>query len=246
MSEWTYHDALAQFGIGSAHPGGYGLTKELLAKEALTAKTRVLDCGCGTGRTAALLAKRYLCKVTALDRHPLMLEKAKRRMAKEKVSRVRLMQGDIENLPFADNSFDLLLAESVTVFTDLGTALREYARVLRPGGVLIDLDMTAERPLSARELEELRLVYGTRHVPTEAEWRGRLEQAGFDRIEVVKGGSVASALTAMTEQQAADAQDIDPSEGIDPRLYEIFAAHERVTRQYRHRLGFRVFRAVVR
>ncbi|MGZ4106521.1 MAG: class I SAM-dependent methyltransferase, partial [Tumebacillaceae bacterium] len=183
------------------------------------------------------------CQVTAIDRHPLMLEKARRRFQRERLN-VTLVQGDVHRLPFADGAFDLVLAESVTIFTDLPKSLAEYARVLKKGGVLLDLEMTAERPLSAKELEELGAVYGTRQVPTETEWRGRLNRAGFDPVAVVKGGTVASAIPG-PDSKPEELPEFDPSDSIDPRLYDIWTAHQAITEKYSRRLGYRVYRATV-
>lgn len=242
MKELTYHDLLANFGIGGAHPGGLPMTREILRQVGIKKSTRVLDVGCGTGQTAAYLARTFGCPVTAIDRHPLMLEKARRRFEREQVS-VKLVQGDVHKLPFADRSFDLVLAESVTIFTDLNRSLNEYARVLKPGGLLLDLEMTAERPLSAQELEELSGVYGTKQVPTETEWRGRLNRAGFDPVDVLKGGTVASAIPG-PESSGQELPEFDPQEAIDPRLYDIWNAHQAITEKFSRRLGYRVYRAV--
>ncbi|PWK11479.1 class I SAM-dependent methyltransferase [Tumebacillus permanentifrigoris] len=242
MRDLTYHDFLATFGIGGAHPGGIALTREVVAKEVLTRKSRVLDAGCGTGQTAAYLAKVFGCQVTALDLHPLMLEKAGRRFQREHLH-VQLVRGDVHELPFASGSFDLVLVESVTIFTTINKALGEYARVLKPGGVLLDLEMTAERPLSARELEELRSVYNTRQVPTEAEWTGRLQGAGFADVSVLHGGTVASAIPGQ-EVSEQELPEFDPSQQVDPRLYEIWRGHQELTERYSRRLGYRVYRAV--
>nr|WP_236588169.1 class I SAM-dependent methyltransferase [Tumebacillus amylolyticus] len=238
----TYHDFLATFGIGGAHPGGLALTRDVVAKERLTPVSQVLDAGCGTGQTAAYLAKTYGAQVTALDQHPLMLQKAGRRFQREGV-RVQLLQGDVHRLPFPDKSFDLVLVESVTIFTRINTALGEYARVLKPGGVLLDLEMTAERPLSAKELEELSSVYNTRQVPTETEWTGRLQGIGFESISVVRGGTVASAIpNEQTPEQ--ELPEFEASQDVDPRLYDIWSAHQALTEKFSRRLGYRVYRAV--
>ncbi|TCP52828.1 methyltransferase family protein [Tumebacillus sp. BK434] len=241
MGEMSYQDLLALFGIGGAHPGGIALTEEVLAGERLQRTTRVLDVGCGTGQTAAYLARTYGCQVTAVDLHPLMRKKAQERFAKEKLP-VKLLKGDANKLPFPSGRFDLVLIESVTVFTDLARSLPEYARVLRPGGVLLDLEMTAERPLSAQELQELHGVYGTKVVPTEAEWIGRLQKAGLREVRTVKGGTVASALP--DEKSGANVlPEFNLSDEIDPKVYQIWEQHQRVTDSFKHRLGYRVYRA---
>ncbi|WP_157729558.1 class I SAM-dependent methyltransferase [Tumebacillus algifaecis] len=241
MGEFSYQDLLALFGIGGAHPGGIALTEQVLSGEKLTARTRVLDVGCGTGQTSAFLARTYGCQVTAVDMHPLMLEKAKMRFQKEDLP-VKLLKGDANALPFAAGKFDLVLVESVTVFTDLAKSLREYTRVLRPGGILLDLEMTAERPLSVKEVQELQGVYGTKQVPTEAEWIARLQKAGFAGAEVVKGGTVASALPS-DESSSGALPEFNLSDGIDPQVYAIWHRHQEVTETFKHRLGYRVYRA---
>ncbi|ARU62203.1 hypothetical protein CBW65_15210 [Tumebacillus avium] len=241
MGELSYQDLLALFGIGGAHPGGIALTEAVLAGERLKKTTRVLDVGCGTGQTAAFLARTYGCQVTAVDLHPLMRQKAQERFAKEKLP-VKLLKGDANKLPFPSGRFDLVLVESVTVFTDLAKSLKEYARVLRPGGILLDLEMTAERPLSAKELQELQGVYGTKQVPTEAEWIGRLQKAGLRDVLAVKGGTVASALPD-AESGEGVWPEFNPSEGIDPGIYKIWERHQQVTESFKHRLGYRVYRA---
>lgn len=241
MEELTYQDMLALYGIGGAHPGGLALTRNVLGSVQLTEKSCVLDVGCGTGQTSAFVAALFRCKVTALDRHRLMIEKAGRRFRDAGLD-VRLVQGDAERMPFPAGSFDLLLAESVTIFTDLSRSLSEYVRVLRPGGVLLSVEMTAERPFSAAELQDLRRVYNTRLVPTEAEWRGRLERAGFTKVDVLLGGTVQSALPGPHSEGDA-LPEHDPSQVIDPAAMEILAAHQELTQRYARRLGYRVYRA---
>ena len=79
------------------------------------------------GQTAAFLAERFHCQVTAVDNHPIMVEKARERFKNRKVS-VKVMEGDTQHLDFADNSFDLIIAESVIVFTDISKTLKELCQ----------------------------------------------------------------------------------------------------------------------
>ncbi|MBL5792479.1 class I SAM-dependent methyltransferase [Bacillus sporothermodurans] len=75
---YSYQDTLAYYGVGGAHPGGLSLTKQIFHNENITHTTKILDAGCGTGQTSAYLAEMYKCDVTALDIHPVMIEKAKK------------------------------------------------------------------------------------------------------------------------------------------------------------------------
>lgn len=78
MKSSKYLNFLSQFGVGGAHPGGLSLTMDVLRKEQINESSYVLDVGCGTGQTAAYLASRFGAKVTGIDIHPLMVEKAKK------------------------------------------------------------------------------------------------------------------------------------------------------------------------
>jgi hypothetical protein len=82
-------------------------------------------------------------------------------------------------------------------------------------------------------------------VPTEAEWYGRLNGAGFETVRVIKGGTVASALPA-PDAPAQALPEMDPSERIDPKLFDIGAMHHDVTERYSRRLGYRVYRAILK
>ncbi len=97
---------------------------------------RLLDAGCGDGRLLALAAARG-AKATGLDPDSAMLASARERARREGIT-ARFLEGRIERLPFADGSFDIVLAVTVLSFVaDAPLAFREMARVLRPGGRLV-------------------------------------------------------------------------------------------------------------
>jgi ubiquinone/menaquinone biosynthesis C-methylase UbiE/DNA-binding transcriptional ArsR family regulator len=97
------------------------------------------DLGCGTGPVAAALAP-FVTKVIAVDRSQDMLQAARRRL--RDFENVEVRRGELEALPLEDESLDaatlLLVLHHVP---DPGAALREAARVLRPGGRLLICDM---------------------------------------------------------------------------------------------------------
>ena len=172
-----YMDMLAKLGIGNAHPGGYAGTLRLITHFGFGHGQSVLEVGCGTGRTACRLAALGCC-VTAVDSHPVMLEKAEKRAPAEG-ARVCWLRGEAERLPCPDNSFDRVLVESVTVFADAGKAVSEYLRVLKPGGLLLDRELLAAGPLPGELAAELAGSYGIAHLRTAEEWRRLLEETGF-------------------------------------------------------------------
>lgn len=101
-----------------------------------------LDLASGTGDIALLLAGAG-ARVTALDITPRMLQiaRAKARRTMAGTPTPVLVVGDMGELPFADASFDVVTTGyGLRNVPDLARAVREIARVLRPGGVMLSLD----------------------------------------------------------------------------------------------------------
>jgi SAM-dependent methyltransferase len=119
-----------------------GRITDRLEEELVTAQVgpvhgrTVLDAGCGDAVLGVALAKSG-AGVTGLDRDAGMLAMARRRAVHGEVA-LALVQGDVASLPFADNSFDVIVAVTVLCFVpDANGVLAEFARVLRPGGRLV-------------------------------------------------------------------------------------------------------------
>jgi SAM-dependent methyltransferase len=116
---------MATIGKRVIHPGGRASTQALLARARITPASRVLDVGCGVATTALEIAGRFGAQVTAVDIAPLMLERAEANArAANMDGRVTVRLGDICALPFADDSFDVVIAEAVTMFADRPRAQR--------------------------------------------------------------------------------------------------------------------------
>lgn len=108
--------------------------------EVVEGADQLLDCGVGTGRNIPYYPPET--EVTGVDIAPEMLDRARDR-ANEAGRRVRLLEGDVRNLPFDDNTFDAAVATflfCVIPDDEQPRALREVARVLEPGGRLVLLD----------------------------------------------------------------------------------------------------------
>jgi demethylmenaquinone methyltransferase/2-methoxy-6-polyprenyl-1,4-benzoquinol methylase len=101
---------------------------------------RVLDVATGTGMVAAELRRRADCSVVGLDQSTEMLAGAKRRFAND-AARVELVEGQAEELPFEDGSFDALTFTYLLRYVeDPPATLRELARVVRPVGRVASLE----------------------------------------------------------------------------------------------------------
>jgi ubiquinone/menaquinone biosynthesis C-methylase UbiE len=118
------------------HLGGLEATEELIMLCHLDKNSYILDVGCGVGQTACYLAKKHGANVVGIDISQKMIERSGERAEREGVTdRVEFRVADAQNLPFNDDFFDAVITESVTAFPEnKQQAVREYARVTKPGG----------------------------------------------------------------------------------------------------------------
>ena len=93
----------------------------------------VLDAGCGVGQWSIALSQRFE-KVAAIDLKPerlTVLENVKKLMD---INNIEVTKGSIEQLPYEDKCFDAVFCYGVIMFTDTQKVLKEFYRVLKPGG----------------------------------------------------------------------------------------------------------------
>jgi ArsR family transcriptional regulator len=101
----------------------------------------VVDIGCGEGYLT-LEAARWARRVVGVDRSAAVLARARQLADRRKVANVTWKRGEIERVPAPDGSFDVaLLSQTLHHAADPGRAIHEAARLLRPGGRVLVLDL---------------------------------------------------------------------------------------------------------
>src|SRR5690606_388926 len=102
----------------------------------------ILDIATGTGDLAILLSKSNAKRIVGLDLSAGMLEVGKTKVnALGLQNKIEMIQGDSENLPFQDNTFDAItVAFGIRNFENLEKGLSEILRVLKPNGIFVILE----------------------------------------------------------------------------------------------------------
>jgi SAM-dependent methyltransferase len=121
----------------------------------------LLDVGCGPGMMVRHLldTRPRDFRITACDQSAAMVDAVAARLKPNES--VRLQVADIDNLPFPWHSFDIVLAMGVLEYVEVRSALREIARVTRPGGHVI---VTMLNPLSPYRLFEWGVLWPARRL----------------------------------------------------------------------------------
>jgi len=148
----------------------------------------VLDLGSGGGIDVILSARRVgpTGKAYGLDMTDEMLALAEDNKRKAGVFNVEFLKGHIEQVPLPDNAVDVIISNCViNLSSDKDRVLREAFRVLKPGGrvAVSDVVVRGEIPTEVRQSMEL-WVGCVAGALTEAEYRRKLEAAGFTNVDL--------------------------------------------------------------
>lgn len=171
----------ADFGLGCGIPTDYAGIKK---------GDHVLDLGSGAGNDC-FVARAIVGetgKVTGLDMTEQMIEKAKENCKKHGFDNVSFVQGDIEQMPFDENTFDVIVSNCVlNLVPDKKKAFDEIYRVLKPGGrfCISDIVIKGDLPESLRQDAEMYAgcVSGAINI---SEYLSIIERSGFSSAIIHK------------------------------------------------------------
>jgi ubiquinone/menaquinone biosynthesis C-methylase UbiE len=175
----------ANLGLGCGNP---------VALVSLKEGETVLDLGAGAGFDCFLAADRVgkSGKVIGVDMTPEMIDRARENARKDNYANVEFRLGEIENLPVADNSVDVVVSNCViNLAPDKGKVFKEAFRVLRPGGRLMISDMVLLRKLPDFIKNSIEAYVGCiSGAIMKDEYIGAIKAAGFRETKIIDETSV--------------------------------------------------------
>ena len=180
----------------------------------LTSGQTVLDLGSGGGIDVLLSARRVgpAGKVYGLDMTDEMLELARRNQAESGVTNVEFLKGEIEAIPLPANAVDVVISNCViNLSEDKDRVLQEAFRVLKPGGQFAVSDVVVRGEVNPTIRRNVELWVGcVAGALSEADYRAKLERAGFQDIEI----------DPWRVYDMKDARKFLTDAGIDPEVVE--------------------------
>lgn len=149
---YEIYDAMPRQG-----PGDRASTERALALlPPVTNDYRLLDIGCGSGTQTLDLARATPARIVAVDNHQPFLDRLRTRLTELGLRRrVKAQLADMNDLPFADGSFDVVWSEGAIFVVGFARGLAEWRRLLVPGGYLVVSDLCWLTAHPAAELREL-------------------------------------------------------------------------------------------
>jgi len=203
----------ADLGLGCGNPLGHAAVKP---------GESVLDLGSGAGIDAFLAARDTgpSGRVIGVDMTPAMLSRARGNAAKGGFQNVEFRLGEIENLPIADSSIDVVISNCViNLSPDKGRVFSETLRALRPGGrmVVSDLVLVAPLPESVRSNVEA-YVGCVAGASTKDDYLAHMRNAGFERVEVLEEKSYD--IAGFGEDEATAAATVRAVRSMKVRAYK--------------------------
>ena len=201
----------ANLGLGCGNPLAFAELKE---------GDVVVDLGSGAGFDCFIAAPKVgpSGRVIGVDMTADMIERARKNAQKAGTANVEFRLGEIEHLPVADNSADMIISNCViNLSTDKPQVFREALRVLKPGGRLMVSDLVLKRPLPESVRESVEAYAGCiSGAMLREDYLQAMRDAGFADVEVAAEGSYPiGAINPDTSELATLAAGLPPEDVAD-------------------------------
>ena len=142
FKDMSYVELMAFLDEVNRPPGGKESIRQIVQTCFIVKDSRVLDIGCNTGYCSFEIAHLAKCRVVGIDISPAMINAAKKFQHEDPLGKlIEFKVGDVMNLPFKNNVFDVVISGGSTAFiNDKKKALTECKRVVKPWGFIADIN----------------------------------------------------------------------------------------------------------
>lgn len=191
------HNFLARLGKKRLRPGGITATNWLIEQGQFSKDSHVLEVACNMCTTSIELAQTYGCSIEGVDMDPKTLEKARANIHEAGLDElVHVQQANAMKLPFPDDSFDIIINEAKI------KAIKEYLRVLKPGGRLLTHDVSFTEERMEEQLASLRQTINANVEPLHvADWQKLFEEQGFSSVKLNYGKLTLMSIPGMIKDE---------------------------------------------
>lgn len=200
VSKLNYYDFTAYLGMPLFQFGGLKVAEDLIRRCGIKEKSHVLEVGCGTGFMACRIVKEKNCKIVGIDISERMIGMARERAINHNIEdKTSFRVADANELPFEDNSFDVVFSQFVTSLLDRKKALDEFMRVLKPGGFLGVVEIFKDTLIpyeASRDIQEAERILSEAieldlQLSTPIQWKSWFTDAGVQKIQTAEHKRVA-------------------------------------------------------
>ena len=200
------HNFLARLGKKRLRPGGITATNWLIEQGQFSKDSKVLEVACNMCTTSIELAQTYGCSIDGVDMDPEALEKARANIHEAGLSNlIHVQQANAMKLPFPDDSFDIIINEAMLTMLRGDAkikAIKEYLRVLKPGGRLLTHDVSFTEERMEEQLASLRQTINANVEPLHvADWQKLFEEQGFSSVKLNYGKMTLMSIPGMIKDE---------------------------------------------
>lgn len=233
-------------GIKVLHPGGYIATNSLCSMISISKDSNVLDLACGSRTTSIYLNNKYKCRVIGVDISENLINIAQKEVSRAGLDeQVQFKVADALELPFPDNSFDLVIAQAFFILiNDKEKAIKEICRVLKPEGYLGSLELSWFKTPTEIAYNELLNKTCNDFIPRTRlfeEWESFYKSYELQRINTKKNPMTSGMMDMMKTEGFANFTQIVFKMIFNSRIRKRMMDVQRTFSKYNDYLGYGIY-----
>lgn len=182
IEKMNYNELIGLVKETNRPPGGIGSIYHILDRLFIDKETKILEIGTSTGFTALEISRLTGSDIKSIDINDISLQEARKRAEEEKLKNIEFIKADAKNLPFKDNSFDLVFCGNLfSIIDEKDKSFKEVKRVTKRNGFVAIIPMYYLEKPSKELLKNISRIIGTNIIETDKKyWLKFLENPFFE------------------------------------------------------------------